>query len=94
MISGTAMLPIPLGTFNHFAQRYGVPTVEAAVHAWKRRSAHEVPVGFMNDVAFVNNASCGFYPEIVRYRDRIKRVLPKKAAMWLAGGVVLAKLHP
>src|SRR5687767_2646993 len=24
----TALLPIPLGTFNHFAQRYGVPTVE------------------------------------------------------------------
>jgi diacylglycerol kinase family enzyme len=90
--SRTALLPIPLGTFNHFAQRYGVPTVAAAVHAWTLRSPHDVPVGFMNDVAFVNNASCGFYPEIVRYRDRIKRVLPKKAAMWLAGGIVLAKL--
>ncbi|HEY0810137.1 MAG TPA: diacylglycerol kinase family protein [Longimicrobiales bacterium] len=88
----TALLPIPLGTFNHFAQRYGVPTVEAAVHAWERRSVHPVPVGFMNDVAFVNNASCGFYPHVVRQRDRIERFLPRKAAMWLAGGIVLAKL--
>jgi diacylglycerol kinase family enzyme len=90
--SDTAMLPIPLGTFNHFAQRYGVPTVEAAVHAWGRRSPHAVPVGYLNDVAFVNNASCGFYPHVVRYRERLERLLPRRMAMWLAGAIVLAKL--
>jgi diacylglycerol kinase family enzyme len=88
----TAMLPIPLGTRTHFAQRYGVPTVEAAVHAWKRRSSHAVPVGYMNDVAFVNNASCGFYPHVVRYRERLERLLPYGISTWLASGIVLAKL--
>jgi diacylglycerol kinase family enzyme len=87
-----ALLPIPLGTMNHFAQRYGVPTVEAAVHAWERRKSHEVPVGFMNDVAFINNASCGFYPHMVRRRDRIERALPRVAANWVAGWIVLAQL--
>lgn len=88
----TALLPIPLGTFNHFAQRYGVPTVEAAVHAWQRRHHHMVPVGFMNDVAFINNASCGFYPHMVRHRDRMERWLPRGVANWTAGIMVLAKL--
>ena len=88
----TAMLPIPLGTFNHFAQRYGIPTVEAAVHAWQRRHVHDVPIGFVNELTFVNNASCGFYPHIVRQRDRIERVLPRVLAAWLAGWIVLAKL--
>lgn len=88
----TALLPIPLGTFNHFAQRYGVPTVEAAVHAWERQHAHHVPVGFMNDIAFINNASCGFYPHLVRQRSRIERYLPRKSAAWIAGWIILAKL--
>ena len=88
----TALLPIPLGTFNHFAQRYGVPTVEAAVHAWTQQHAHHVPVGFMNDIAFINNASCGFYPHLVRQRARIERFLPRKSAAWVAGWIILAKL--
>ena len=88
----TALLPIPLGTHNHFAQRYGIPTVKAAVHAWERRRAHAVPVGFMNEFAFINNASCGFYPHLVRHRDRLERTIPKSVAGWVAGWMVLAKL--
>jgi diacylglycerol kinase family enzyme len=88
----TELLPIPLGTMNHFAQRYGVPTVAAAVHAWQRQRAHNVPIGFVNDIAFINNASCGFYPHVVRHRDRFERGLPRGAAGWLAGFFVLAKL--
>jgi diacylglycerol kinase family enzyme len=88
----TALLPIPLGTFNHFAQRHGVPTVKAALHAWMLRRAHGVPVGFMNDVAFINNASCGFYPNMVRRRDRLEQVIPRSIANWIAGWIVLARL--
>lgn len=88
----TALLPIPLGTFNHFAQRYGIPTVQAAVHAFEHAHAHHVPIGYLNDVAFLNNASCGFYPHIVRHRDRVERVLPRGVAVWVAGCLVLAKL--
>jgi diacylglycerol kinase family enzyme len=88
----TALLPIPLGTMNHFAQRYGVPTVDAAVHAWERRKAHDVPVGFMNDIVFINNASCGFYPHLVRRRDRLERGIPRPVANWIAGWIILAQL--
>lgn len=94
VVSGTstALLPIPLGTFNHFAGRYGVPTLEAAVHAWQRRSVHSVPVGLLNDVVFINNASCGFYPHVVRSRDSMERVLPRTLAFWLAGLIMIARM--
>ncbi len=94
VLSGTqtSLLPIPLGTFNHFAKRYGLPTVEAAVHAWQRGQPHAVPVGFLNDVAFVNNASCGFYPHVVRSRDGMERFLPRPIAYWMAGFYMLARL--
>ncbi|MGQ0563380.1 MAG: diacylglycerol/lipid kinase family protein [Gemmatimonadota bacterium] len=90
--SGAALLPIPLGTFNHFATRYGIPTIEAAVHAWQRATVQPVHVGSVNERTFVNNASCGFYPHIVRHRERLERVLPRVAAMWLAGLRVLLEL--
>lgn len=90
--SATTLLPIPLGTRNHFATRYGVPTVPAAVHAWQRRDAHMVPVGLLNDVAFINNASCGFYPHVVRSREQLERALPHALAYWTAGLLVLARL--
>ena len=90
--AGTALLPIPLGTRNHFAKRYGLPSVPAAVEAWQRREAHVLPLGFLNNIAFINNASCGFYPHVVRSRDSLERVLPHQAAYWLAGIMVLARL--
>jgi diacylglycerol kinase family enzyme len=90
--SATALLPIPLGTHNHFAQRYGISSVAAAIGAWQRREAHVLPLGFLNDVAFINNASCGFYPHVVRSRDNLERVLPHRLAYWLAGIMVLARL--
>jgi diacylglycerol kinase family enzyme len=90
--TSTAMLPIPLGTLNHFAQRYGLSTVEASVHAWQRSQPHNVPLGFLNDVAFINNASCGFYPHVVRSRDGMERFLPRSIAFWMAGLYMLARL--
>ena len=88
----TALLPIPLGTLNHFAQRFGVPTVDAAVHAYRTSRPHDVPVGILNDVAFINNASCGFYPHVVRSRDAMERVLPRPVAFWIAGLLMLARM--
>ena len=90
--SATALLPIPLGTLNHFSNRYGIPSVEAAAYAWRRAHVHAVHVGVVNDRSFVNNASCGFYPHVVRHRERIERVLPRLPAIWLAGMRVLIEL--
>lgn len=93
-LAGTqaVLLPIPLGTLNHFAGRHGIPTVEAAVHAWQRAEMTSVHVGLVNKRIFINNASCGFYPHVVRHRDRLERLLPRVPAMWLAGLRVLFEL--
>lgn len=90
--TGTALLPIPLGTLNHFAVRYGIPSVAAAAHAWQLDSVRAVHVGEINDRIFLNNASVGFYPHMVRHREKLERVLPRMAAMWLAGMRVLLEL--
>lgn len=90
--TSTALLPLPLGTRNHFAQRYGIASVAAAVGAWQRRETHTLPVGYLNDVAFINNASCGFYPHVVHRRESLERLLPRPLAYWLAGLMVLARL--
>jgi diacylglycerol kinase family enzyme len=93
-IAGTqsALLPVPLGTLNHFAMRYGVSSVDASAHAWERKSIEQIHIGEVGNLIFVNNASVGFYPHLIRHREKLERVLPRMAAMWLAGFRVLAEL--
>ena len=79
--SDSALLPIPLGTLNHFSNRYGIPTMQAAAEAWQRGQQHRVHIGEVNGRIFVNNASAGFYPHLVRHRERIEGLLPRVPAM-------------
>lgn len=88
----TALLPVPLGTLNHFALRYGIGSIEAAAHAWRHHSVKAIHVGIVNGRIFLNNASCGFYPHMVRHRERLERVLPRLPAMWIAGFRVLFEM--
>ncbi len=88
----TTLLPIPLGTMNHFAKRHGITTVDAAVHAWQQKHVNAISIGYVNNIAFINNASCGFYPHLVRHRDRLEPWLPRVLANWVAGIRVLARL--
>jgi YegS/Rv2252/BmrU family lipid kinase len=68
----TALGILPLGTLNHFARDLGLPlALDAAVEAIAQGEPVAVDVGEVNGRAFVNNASLGIYPDIVR--DRIKR---------------------
>jgi YegS/Rv2252/BmrU family lipid kinase len=62
---------LPLGTLNHFAKDLGVPSqIEEAVNTvCKGRTVH-VDAGQVNDLCFINNASIGLYPRIVRHRER------------------------
>jgi YegS/Rv2252/BmrU family lipid kinase len=74
LLSGTqtALGILPMGTLNHFARDLGVPLdLEPAVEAIAKGEAVPVDVGEVNGRAFINNASLGIYPDIVR--DRIKR---------------------
>ena len=62
---------LPIGTLNHFARDLGVPTeLEAAVAAIAKGSPTRIDVGDVNGRTFLNNASLGLYPSIVRHRRR------------------------
>lgn len=73
--TSTCMGVLPLGTLNHFAKDLGLPdTLEGAVRAIAEGSPQRVDVGEVNGRVFVNNSSLGFYPGMVRERERMKRV--------------------
>ena len=72
--SGTALGVIPVGTLNHFARDLGIPLDPAeAVRVIAAGRRVGVDVGEVNGRAFINNASLGLYPNIVRERTRQQR---------------------
>ena len=65
---------LPLGTLNHFAKDLGIPLdLENAISTLFTGTGTRVDVGEVNGRIFVNNASVGFYPQIVRERERWQR---------------------
>ncbi|MDB5705599.1 MAG: diacylglycerol kinase family lipid kinase [Sphingomonas bacterium] len=64
---------LPLGTLNHLARDLGIPADldEAAVLAVSGE-ARRIDLGTVNDIRFVNNASIGLYPSMVRRRDALR----------------------
>jgi len=92
--TGVVLVPVPLGTMNHFAKRYGMESVEAVTQALADGIVVPVSAGMVDQIAFVNNASIGYYPHLVRHRERLRRWFGKWTAAVLAGGWVLLKLPP
>ena len=67
---------LPMGTLNHFARDLGIPDkLEDAVEILARGVRVGVDVGEVNGRVFVNNASLGVYPDMVRDRIRQQRRL-------------------
>lgn len=76
---GAALGILPLGTRNHLARALGIPMdLEGAVAAIAAARRRRIDLGAVNGRVFVNNASIGFYPDLVVARDDLP--LPK----WLA----------
>ena len=72
----TSLAVIPVGTLNHFARDLGIPEdIEEAVAAIARGLTVGIDLGEVNDRTFINNASLGIYPDIVRDRTRQQRRL-------------------
>ena len=90
--TGTALAVLPIGTLNHFARDLGIPLDPAeAARVIAQGKIAAVDVGEVNGRCFVNNASLGLYPGIVRERERQQRRLrrSKRAAMLWATLAVL-----
>lgn len=81
--SGTALGILALGTHNHLARELGIPAdLPAAAALIAQAPTRRIDLARVNGRAFVNNASIGLYPALVRRREaeRDKYPVPK----WLA----------
>jgi diacylglycerol kinase family enzyme len=86
---------LPLGTLNHFAKDLGMPTtLDAAAEAIAGSSPRAVDAGEANGELFLNNASLGVYPRLVRLRERHRARGTGKwlAALWATLAVL--RRHP
>jgi diacylglycerol kinase family enzyme len=73
-LAGTSanMGVLPMGTLNHFAKDLGVPLdISGAARVIATGQPRAVDIAQLNDRVFINNASIGLYPEVVRHRDQM-----------------------
>lgn len=71
--TGAVMGVLPGGTFNYFARELGVETLETALAAIAGGRVIQRDLGAINGRIFLNNASFGLYPQILRRREDIYR---------------------
>lgn len=85
-VADVPLLVVPLGTKNHFARQVGIDTLDAAMEALTRGQTSRIAVGEVCGRHFLNNASIGVYPMLVRRRKaharRVPTILANIAAGW------------
>lgn len=70
--SDVTMAALPMGTFNFFARGLEIPEdPDGAVDAICDGVVQPFPVGELNGRLFLNNASLGVYPAILRARESV-----------------------
>lgn len=63
---------LPFGTFNYFARGLQLPqSIPDAVQSLGRARVHPIHVGEINGRLFLNNASLGIYPNILKERETL-----------------------
>jgi diacylglycerol kinase family enzyme len=82
--TATALAPLPTGTFNTFARRLGIETLETGARRVGSPERMRVPVGVVNQRLFLNTVTFGQYARVVRRRDRLQRRLARWPAAALA----------
>jgi undecaprenyl-diphosphatase len=92
--AGLPLAVIPAGTLNHFARDVGLTSTEDAADAVVAGAAVQVDVAEVNGTPFLNTASIGAYPEMVRRRDRLTGRMGKWLAMTVAAAQVLRRGSP
>lgn len=76
---------LPLGTFNYFARGLGLPQEpDDAARAILNGHPHRISVGAVNGTVFLNNASLGIYPAILKQRESVYERFGRRrvAAHW------------
>ena len=91
---GVPLAVFPAGTLNHFALDVGVRSVTAAAAAVRAGHAAAVEFGTVNGEVFVNTASIGGYPELVRSRGEWQRRVGRWPALAIALLQVLRDARP
>jgi undecaprenyl-diphosphatase len=90
---------VPSGTLNHFGRDVGIVTTDEVSRAVAEGSAVHVGLGTVivdgnHSASFVNTASLGGYPEMVRLREQWEQRWGKWLATTAALVQVLAQAHP
>jgi undecaprenyl-diphosphatase len=96
-VAGRWKLPlvvVPTGTLNHFARDVGLESAQDAADAVVAGSAVRVDVADVNGTPFLNTASIGAYPDMVRRRDELTDRMGKWIAMTVAAAQVLRSQAP
>ena len=84
----------PAGTLNHFAADVGISSIEDVVAGIEAGEAVRVDVAEVGGIPFLNTASIGAYPEMVRRRDELAPRLGKWPSLVIAAAQVLRKHKP
>jgi undecaprenyl-diphosphatase len=91
---GVPLLVLPCGTLNHFARQLGFVHVDDALAALAAGCAARIDLGDADGAAFVNTASIGGYPELVRRREQLEDRIGKWPAMLVALAGTVAAHRP
>lgn len=82
LASPAALAVLPLGTFNYFARGLGLPEdPEEAAQAILMGNRHQIAVGMVGDQLFLNNASLGVYPAILKERETVYKRWGRRRVM-------------
>lgn len=87
---------LPVGTLNHFARDLGIPVdLPGAVRVIAEGRVHGLDVGEVNGEIFVNNSVLGFYPPVVKVRDREREEMQRgKWAATISAAFKVLPRHP
>ena len=87
------LLPVPGGTLNHFARANGLSGADQVVAALEQDEVRRVDLGWVSNRPFLNNASIGWYPQMLRRKERLERWLPRRLARFAAFAIELPRAH-
>lgn len=85
---------IPSGTLNHFARDVGITGLHDTAQAVADGVGVRVDLAKVNGQWFVNTASLGGYPDMVRIREKLQKRWGKWPAAAIALGRVLQRARP